>query len=131
MGARQSAQGYEKRFDCSKTEAPHMLWPAHVAPLHMLATPAASAYGGQLLVAWHGPGAGGQRVVGFARNAKGLPTGAPINWLSGWDEKVGLRPRGRPTGMSIDHAGRLLVVEDFNRSLLILMSDTGSAPKSK
>ena len=131
VGARQSAQGYEKRFDCSKTEAPHMLWPAHVAPLHMLATPANSAYTGQLLVAWHGPGAGGQRIVGFARNAKGLPTGAPINWLSGWDEKAGQRPRGRPTGMSIDHAGHLLVVEDFNRSLLMLMSDTGGAPKSK
>ena len=69
--------------------------------------------------------------MGFARNAKGLPTGAPINGRSGWDEKAGLRPRGRLTGMSIDHAGRLLVVEDFNRSLLMLMSDTGGAPKSR
>lgn len=129
VGARQSAQGYEKRFDCARTEAPFMLWPAHVAPLHMLATPAGSAFGGQLLVAWHGPGAGGQRIVGFARDAKGQPSGQPVNWLSGWDEKKGLRPRGRPTGMAVDHAGRLLVVEDFNRSLLMLMSEAGTAPK--
>ena len=128
IGRQQNAQGYEKRYDCSKTEAPFMLWPAHVAPLHMLATGSGSAYGGQLLVAWHGPGAGGQRIVGFARDAKGLPAGKPIDWLSGWDEKAGLRPRGRPTGMAIDHAGRLLVVEDFNRSLLMLMSEAGAAP---
>lgn len=131
IGARQSAQGYEKRFDCSKTEAPHMLWPAHVAPLQMLATPIGSAFGGQLLVAWHGQRAEGQRLVGFARDGKGRPSGQPIQWLSNWDAKPGLRPAGRPTGMGIDHAGRLLVVEDFNRSLLVLMSEAGMAPRPK
>ena len=129
VGNRQNAQGYEKRFDCSKTEAPHMLWPAHVAPLQMLATPASSAFGGQLLVAWHGQRAGGQRIVGFARDGKGMPSGKPIQWLSGWEGKTEQRPSGRPTGMSIDHAGRLLVVEDFNRSVLMLMSTDGAAPK--
>jgi hypothetical protein len=92
IGARQNAQGYEKRFDCSKTEAPHMLWPAHVAPLQMLATPAGSAFGGQLLVAWHGQRADGQRLVGFARDGKGRPSGKPIQWLSNWDARPGLRP---------------------------------------
>lgn len=33
--------------------------------------------------------------------------------------------------MDIDHAGRLLVVEDFNRSLLMLMSEAGTAPRPK
>ena len=131
IGARQNAQGYEKRFDCSRTEAPHMLWPAHVAPLQMLATPAGSAFGGQLLVAWHGQRADGQRLVGFARDGKGRPSGKPIQWLSNWDARHGLRPGGRPTGMDIDHAGRLLVVEDFNRSLLMLMSEAGTAPRPK
>ena len=131
VGNRQPARGYEKRFDCGKTLAPRLLWPAHVAPLQLLATPAGSAFRGQLLAAWHGPGAGGYRVVGFARDAKGLPSGAPINWLSGWDEKKGVRPRGRPTGLALDHAGRLLVVEDFNRTLLMLMPDGRVSAKIK
>ena len=97
--------------------------------LQMLATPANSAFGGQLLVAWHGQRAGGQRIVGFARDGKGMPSGKPIQWLSGWEGKTEQRPSGRPTGMSIDHAGRLLVVEDFNRSVLMLMSTEGAAPK--
>ena len=123
VGNRKPARGYEGRFDCKKTVAPHALWPAHVAPLQLLATPLNSPFGGQLLSAWHGPRQGGQRVVGLARDAQGLPGGAPINWLSGWHEQKGLRPHGRPTGIALDHAGRLLVVEDFNRSLLMLMPE--------
>ena len=73
----------------------------------------------------------GQRLVGFVRDGKGRPSGQPIQWLSNWDAKPGLRPAGRPTGMGIDHAGRLLVVEDFNRSLLVLMSEAGMAPRPK
>ena len=129
VGNRKPARGYEGRFDCRKTVAPHALWPAHVAPLQLLATSLDSPFGGQLLSAWHGPGQGGQRVVGFARDAQGTPGGAPINWLSGWSEQKGLRPRGRPTGMALDHAGRLLVVEDFNRSLLMLMPESKPGPK--
>jgi glucose/arabinose dehydrogenase len=127
VGNRQAARGYEKRFDCAITQAPHMLWPAHVAPLQLLATPADSPFKGQLLVAWHGPGAGGQRVVGFARDAQGLPGGKPIDWLGGWGELKGQRPRGRPTGLALDHADRLLVVEDFNRTLLMLMRTDGKS----
>ena len=130
VGHRKPARGYEGRFDCRKTVAPHAVWPAHVAPLQLLATPLSSPFGGQLLSAWHGPGRGGQRVVGFARDARRLPGGAPINWLSGWSEQQGVRPRGRPTGIALDHAGRLLVVEDFNRSLLMLMPD-GSAKATR
>ena len=50
VGARQVARGYEGRFDCATTEAPALLWPAHVAPLQMLAVPAdaGNAFAGQL-----------------------------------------------------------------------------------
>ncbi|ARU06365.1 hypothetical protein CCO03_18380 [Comamonas serinivorans] len=134
IGNRQPARGYEQRVDCSTTQAPHLLWPAHVAPVQLLATPANSPFQGQLLAAWHGPGAGGQRVVGLARDARGLPSGAPIDWLSGWSARKNpdgksLRPRGRPTGLALDQAGRLLVVEDFNRSLLMLMREDGTLKK--
>ena len=77
VGARVAARGYEGRFDCAKSEAPAMLWPAHAAPLQMLAVPAGSKseFAGQLVVAWHGYRAGGHRVVSFALDASGRPRG--------------------------------------------------------
>lgn len=127
LARQRAARGYEGRADCSTTRAPHMLWPAHAAPLHLLATPLASPFKGQLLVAWHGPQ--GHKVVGFARQADGRPGGKAIEWLTGWTAHKGLRPLGRPTGLALDHAGRLLVVEDYNRSVLMLLPDS-SPPKA-
>ena len=124
---RQVAHHYEKRVDCKKTEAPLMRWPAHTAPLQMGVGPAGSRFASQLLVAWHGPQPSGHRVVGFALDDKGLPAGKPIDWLSGWDAKPGVRPMGRPTGFTVDLAGRLLVVEDFNRTVLMLLPETSTA----
>ena len=126
VGAQRPARGYEKRFDCRTTQAPRLLWPAHAAPLHLLATPANSAYQGQLLAAWHGPQ--GHRVVGFARQKDGKPGGKPIDWLSGWTANGKQRPLGRPTGLALTHQGHLLVVEDYNRSLLMLLPDTAPQP---
>ena len=125
VGARQAARGYEKRFDCAATEAPAALWPAHAAPLQMLAVPAAASnrFAGQVLVAWHGYRAGGHRVVGFDIDANGRPKGPPHEWIGGWAAASGVRPLGAPTGITIDSVGRLLVVEDRNRSLLMLTRD--------
>lgn len=123
---RQPARGYEKRFDCAATVAPRMLWPAHAAPLQMVAGPAGSRFAGQVLVAWHGYKPAGHRVVGYARDAQGLPAGQPVEWLGGWDAKPGVRPLGKPTGLTVDRQGRLLVVEDLNRTVLMLLP---SAPK--
>jgi len=121
VGKRQAAQGYEGRYDCGKTEAPLALWPAHAAPLKMILGPADTPFAGQLLVAWRGPQASGHRVVGFRLGKDGLPAGKPIDWLSGWHAQEGVRPMGRPTGLTVDRAGRLLVVEDFNRTVLMLL----------
>lgn len=129
VGNRQPARGYEKRFDCKTTEAPLMLWPAHAAPLQMITGPAGSAFAGQLLIAWRGPKPTGHRVVGYKLGASGLPAGQPIDWLAGWDAKPGVRPMGRPTGITVDRQGRLLAVEDFNRTILMLLPDGGAAPK--
>lgn len=129
VGNRQPARGYEKRFDCKTTEAPLMLWPAHAAPLQMITGPVGSAFAGQLLIAWRGPKPTGHRVVGYKLGANGLPAGQPIDWLAGWDAKPGVRPMGRPTGITVDRQGRLLAVEDFNRTILMLLPDGGAAPK--
>ncbi len=123
VGAGLAARGYEGRFDCSKSVAPLMLWPAHAAPLQMLAVPkgANNRFAGQLLVAWHGYRAVGHRVVGFRLGADGRPQGAAKVWIGGWSEAQGVRPLGAPTGLTVDSGGRLWVVEDRNRSVLLLL----------
>lgn len=133
VGARNAARGYEGRFDCAASQAPAALWPAHAAPLQMLAVPATAnnAFADQVLVAWHGYRAGGHRVVGFNVGANGKPTGPPREWIGGWSAAAGVRPLGAPTGIAVDSAGRLLVVEDRNRSLLMLtrVDATSQGPK--
>jgi len=121
-GAQTPARGYEGRFDCKRTQAPARLWPAHAAPLQMLAVPAgaANAFAGQLLVAWHGYRAGGHRIVGQALDAVGRPQGEPTVWVDGWTAQKGVRPLGAPTGIAVDSAGRLLIVEDRHKTLLML-----------
>lgn len=123
VGAGVAARGYEKRFDCSGSVAPQMLWPAHAAPLQMLAVPAdvRSPFAGQLLVAWHGYRPAGHRVVGYRLDAQGRAQGAPTVWIAGWDAATGVRPLGAPTGITVDGAGRLWVVEDRNRTVLMLV----------
>ena len=125
VGAGIPARGYEGRFDCGKSQAPAMLWPAHAAPLQMIAVPATAKNGfaGQLLVAWHGYRAGGHRVVSFALDKQGKPAGTPRVWIGGWTAAPGVRPLGAPTGLAIDRAGRLLVVEDRHKTLLMLARD--------
>jgi glucose/arabinose dehydrogenase len=123
VGAGAAAHGYEKRFDCSGSAAPQMLWPAHAAPLQMLAVPqtARSPFAGQLLVAWHGYRPAGHRVVGYRLDAQGRAQGAPTVWIGGWNAAAGVRPLGAPTGITVDGSGRLWVVEDRNRSVLMLI----------
>jgi len=125
VGAREPARGYEKRFDCTKSEAPALLWPAHAAPLQMIAVPAEAKndFAGQLVVAWHGYRAGGHRVVSFALDAGGRPRGPARSWIDGWSALRNVRPLGTPAGILVDSAGRLLVVEDRNRTLLMLVRE--------
>ena len=118
VGRGVAARGYEKRYDCKKATAPLQLWPAHAAPLHLLRGADGSAYANQLLAAWHGPQ--GHRVVRVPLGPNGLPTGKPQPVLDGWTAKPGVRPLGRPTGLAIDRAGQLWVVEDFNRTVLLV-----------
>lgn len=122
VGARKPARALHERADCRTTEAPAQLWPAHAAPLHMLAVPtdSGSPWAGQLLVAWHGHRPTGQRVVRIPLDTRGRPTGQPVEVLSGWQAVGGARPKGAPTGLGVDRAGRLWVVEDRNKTVLML-----------
>ncbi len=94
----------------------------------MIAVPAGAKNGfaGQLLVAWHGYRAGGHRVVGFKLDASGRPSGPARAWIDGWGAQRNVRPLGTPAGILVDSAGRLLVVEDRNRTLLVLVREPGA-----
>lgn len=122
---RQAARGYEKRFDCNRTLAPDLLWPAHSAPLHMLVAPSALSqpWAGQLLVAWHGHRATGKRVMAFALDTTGKIKGNGTQILGNWSAQSGIRPQGAPTGLTLDSTGRLFVLEDRNHTLLVLGRD--------
>ena len=124
-GPQAAARGYAGRYDCKQTAAPAALWPAHAAPLQMLAVPAGAdnAFAGQLLVAWHGYRSGGHRIVGQGLDARGRPQGAPKVWVDGWTALSGVRPLGAPTGIAVDAAGRLLIVEDRHKTLLMLIRE--------
>ena len=126
VGAREPARGYEGRGDCAKTAPPAMLWPAHAAPLQMVAVDASArnAFAGQLVVAWHGYRAGGHRIVSFALDAQGKPSGKARPWIEGWAAAKNVRPLGAPAGFAIDSLGRMLVVEDRNRTLLMLARES-------
>ena len=118
----QPARGYEK-FDCKATRAPAALWPAHTAPLQMLVAPGAAnatPWAGQLVVAWHGYKPAGQRVMAFKLDGTGKPSASGSEILGNWTAKTGVRPQGAPTGVTVAADGRLFVLEDRNRTLLML-----------
>lgn len=122
VGARVPAKGYEGRFDCKRTTAPLQLWPAHAAPLSMLF----ATHGplkGQLIVAWHGHRPTGRRVVGFAVDGQGRVSAKPIEWVAGREAVPGQTPVATPAGVSLDAQGHLWVVEDRNRTVLVLLPD--------
>ncbi len=120
--AGQAARGYDGRFDCRATRRPASLWPAHTAPLHMFMAPATpvSPWAGHLLVAWHGHRPVGRRVMAFQLDTAGKIKGKGVEILGGWAAKAGVRPQGAPTGLTLDAAGRLFVLEDRNHTVLVV-----------
>lgn len=128
------AKGYQQRARCQPPErrAPTLAWPAHVAPLQLLAVPPAPAgqtglpWSGRLLAVWHGYRAQGHRIVAWRLGADGRPTGERENILTGWRAMPGIRPLGNPAGITLDRHGRLWVVEDRNRTVLVVAPDTPS-----
>ena len=85
----------------------------------------ATPWSGHLLAVWHGYRAGGQRIVGWRLGADGAPQGKRQDIVSCWQARPGVRPLGTPAGATVDHLGRLWVVEDRNRTVLVV------APQAK
>jgi glucose/arabinose dehydrogenase len=124
------ARGYEQRARCNGQRRPVQAWPAHVAPLQLLAVPPAvkgeaeRPWSGRLLAVWHGHRAQGHRIVGWRIGRDGRPTGARENIVAGWLAMPGLRPQGNPAGITVDSQGRLWIVEDRNRTVLVVAPET-------
>ncbi|WP_066267931.1 PQQ-dependent sugar dehydrogenase [Hydrogenophaga palleronii] len=126
------ARGYENRARCSEHVAPHAAWPAHVAPLQLLVAPntldTESPFAGRLLAVWHGYRASGQRIVAWRLDKQGQPTGPREDVVSGWQVQAGVRPLGAPAGATFDSQGRLWIVEDRNRSLIVVAPAPSPSP---
>lgn len=122
VGNRMPARGYEQRHDCSREEQPLMLWPAHAAPFQMIA-PNDGYYGQQLIVAWHGYREGGHRIVSYTLGDNGRPRGMQRTLVGGWEAKKGVNPLGTPAGVAVDRDGRLFIVEDRNKTVLMLVPE--------
>lgn len=119
-----TARGYEGRARCASHTAAHAAWPAHVAPLQLLTAPAhlaaSSPFAGRLLAVWHGYRKNGQRIVAWRLDEQGRPSGAREDLVSGWQAQAGVRPLGTPAGATFDTDGRLWIVEDRNRSVIVV-----------
>jgi sugar lactone lactonase YvrE len=61
--------------------------------------------------------------VALKLDATGRPTGNLQPVLDDWAAKPSVRPQGAPTGITVDSEGRLWVVEDRNRTLLVVLRD--------
>lgn len=117
------ARGYEGRARCAPHTAAHAAWPAHVAPLQLLAAPknvSRGPFAGRLLAVWHGYRTGGHRIVAWRLDDQGRPTGTREDLVSGWQAKKGVRPMGTPAGISFDTEGRLWTVEDRNKTVIVI-----------
>ena len=114
---------------CAKTVAPALLMPAHTAPLHMQYSdiafgpaPAAGAGKTGLIVSWHGYRAAGQRLVRYATQTDGTPTGAPQELIHHWqvDDGKGGQAPGAPVGWAEDAQGQLWIADDRNKMIVWL-----------
>jgi glucose/arabinose dehydrogenase len=106
--------------NCARFTRPAMLLPPHAAPLSMLPYRGKLFPGDSLIVAYHGYRAAGHRIVAFATNAQGMPTGSSVDLVSGWNAVSGVRPQGSPVAMLALVDDSILILEDHNGTMLRL-----------
>jgi glucose/arabinose dehydrogenase len=105
---------------------PHLLLPAHGAPLGMMYYEGARLpeLAGELLIALHGHRDGGHRVLALDVDARGVPAAdAQLREvIAGWDPSES-GPRGAPVDMTTASDGSVWLVEDTNGTVLRLSTD--------
>jgi len=111
---------------------PHLLLPAHGAPLGMLyAERGPEALRGHLLIALHGYRALGHRILALPVDAAGIPArdAEPFEVVSGWDASE-TGPRGAPVGLTIARDGSIWMVEDSNGTVLRIAVDVYASARA-
>lgn len=111
------------KADCSKYTPPHLLFPAHSAPLTLMmytGTLFPPWYKNRLFVTLHGYKSYGHRIVTYKRNDKLQPVGEPLSIVYGWDAKAGGQMVGAPVGITQGLDGSVFIVEDTSAKVLQL-----------
>jgi glucose/arabinose dehydrogenase len=115
---------------------PHLLLPAHGAPLGMTYVTGdrlGSRQGslrGALVIALHGYRSTGHRVLTLPVDGRGIPpTDAPVTELVGGWEASALGPRGAPVGVTMARDGALWIVEDNNGTVLRVSTDAHASAR--
>jgi hypothetical protein len=118
------------KADCSKYKHPHLLFPAHAAPLSFL------KYTGKLFPAWyqnrlfisfHGYAPYGHRIVTYKRNDMMEPVGDPLSIVYGWDAQIG-QSTGTPVGLTQGDDGSVFITEDNSQKILQLYYNAKDGP---
>ncbi len=103
-----------KNYACGSTVKPHVLLPAHSAPLGL------SYWRDQLVVSYHGYRDTGHRLVAFPVDAKGLVVGGSKELIGSWNESDD-QQLGGPVGTSVGLDGSLWLTDDRNNLVLRLI----------
>ncbi len=114
-------------FDCSKTQPPSLLIPAHTAPLGMTYYTGKLfpvAYRGMLLITYHGYRDYGHRVVALSTDSEGRVSHSSKSFDLIWDwARTDSHPMGTPVELSQSSDGAVFITEDKNGDLLRLNYD--------
>ena len=108
--------------NCKQYQQPHLLFPAHVAPLSFLYYTGKlfpAWYQNRLLVSFHGYAPYGHRIVTYKRDDQALPVGEPLSVVYGWDTN-GNQKTGSPVGITQGLDGSVFITEDNSQKILQL-----------
>lgn len=107
---------------CRGKIPPLLLLPAHSAPLGITRYPSDGeiiALRGHYLVALHGYRDTGHRLIAFAANAAGLPSGTSADVIGQWNADT-KHPMGAPVEVRASPTGKLFITDDRNGVVLRL-----------
>jgi glucose/arabinose dehydrogenase len=104
-----------KKYACGTTVKPHVLLPAHSAPLGL------TYWRDQLVVSYHGYRDTGHRLVAFPIDATGRVVGESTELIGDWNESDD-QQFGGPVGTSVGVDGALWVTDDRNNLVMRLIA---------
>jgi glucose/arabinose dehydrogenase len=102
-----------RSYNCATTVSPHVLLPAHSAPLGL------TYWGSDAIVSYHGYRDTGHRLVAFPVDNSGKVSGPSRELIGNWIE-TDTQQMGGPVGSSVGVDGALWLTDDRNNMVLRL-----------